>query len=168
MPHAPGYDLRRPTIADGGAMWRLAQAAGHLDVNSSYAYLLWCRDFAATSVVAHTAGPDPELGGFITGYRRPDDADVLLVWQVAVSPSHRRRGLAMAMLDHLVGDLARYEGRWIETTVTPDNEASRAMFTNLAARHGVVCDERVLFERGAFPDEHEPEHLLRLGPFAVG
>lgn len=31
-------------------MWAIAAASRVLDVNSRYAYVLWCRDFAATSI----------------------------------------------------------------------------------------------------------------------
>lgn len=156
--------IRPPTRADGAAMWRLAGRAGGLDVNSSYAYLLWCRDFAATTVVAVDPGSD-ELAGFVSGYRRPDEQSVLLVWQVAVDPGHRRIGLGSRMLDAIVGVLRDLGGSHIETTVTPGNEASRAMFGALANRHGTGLSESELFGADDFPDDHEPELLLRIGPF---
>ena len=157
--------LRPPTVADGAALWRLASAAGKLDVNSSYAYLLWARDFAATSVVA----VDDAAGvvGFVTGYRRPDDPEVLLVWQVAVDDGHRGQGIAGRMLDHLVGVLADLGGRYVETTVTPDNEPSRAMFEALARRHRTALEVTDLFAAEDFPDPHEPEQLFRIGPIGA-
>lgn len=157
-------EIRSPTMDDGAAMWRLAAAAGELDVNSSYAYLLWCRDFSATSVVA--VAPDGTgLAGFITGYMRPDDPSVLLVWQVAVSPEHRRKGIAAAMLDEMVAVSARHGGTHLETTVTPGNVPSRTMFAALAERHSARSIESELMVSGHFPDEHEPERLIRIGPF---
>jgi L-2,4-diaminobutyric acid acetyltransferase len=111
-PSAGPFDLSTPTSADGPLMWGLALESGGLDVNSRYAYLLWCRDFAATSIVARSGD---RLAGFITGYRRPDAPDTLFVWQVAVGPDFRRRGLASRMLDHLVaalrgGSIRRIDG----------------------------------------------------------
>src|SRR5437879_5926964 len=44
--------LDTPTVEDGAAIWRIARDSQTLDLNSSYSYLLWCRDFARTSVVA--------------------------------------------------------------------------------------------------------------------
>jgi len=159
-------DLRPPSVDDGGAMWRLASTAGGLDTNSSYAYLLWCRDFAETSVVAVDPQPsDGELAGFITGYRRPEAPDVLFVWQVAVAPSRRRSGVAAAMLDHLADILVDRGGSWVEATVTPENGASAALFASFAARHGVGLEQSPLFSVRQFPDHHEPESLLRIGPF---
>lgn len=71
----PQIDLRLPTIDDGAMLWALARDTEVLDLNSPYAYLLWCRDFSATSVVA---GADRPVG-FITGYRRPDEPNPVRV-----------------------------------------------------------------------------------------
>ena len=50
-----GLRIDRPHVVDGAALWRIAKDSGNLDLNSSYSYLLWCRDFAGTSAVARTA-----------------------------------------------------------------------------------------------------------------
>lgn len=65
-----GLKLDTPRVDDGAAIWRIARDSEVLDLNSSYSYLLWCRDFAATSVVAR--GADGEPVGFVTGYLRPE------------------------------------------------------------------------------------------------
>ncbi|CAO0837892.1 L-2,4-diaminobutyric acid acetyltransferase OS=Streptomyces microflavus OX=1919 GN=ectA_1 PE=3 SV=1 [Streptomyces microflavus] len=57
-------------MEDGAAIWRIARDSEVLDLNSSYSYLLWCRDFAATSAVAR--GEDGEPIAFVTGYIRPE------------------------------------------------------------------------------------------------
>lgn len=67
-------------------MWRIARDSQVLDLNASYAYVLWCRDFAGTSVVATVNG---EVVGFVTGYRRPKQPATLMVWQVAVDEQLR-------------------------------------------------------------------------------
>ncbi len=156
-PGAP-FPVDRPSRADGAAIWRLAGETGALDVNSSYAYLLWSRDFAATSAVARHRG---DVVGFITGYTRPDAPDTLFVWQVGVAERYRGRGVARAMLDDLVGRGARF----LETTVAPTNEASSAMFAALARDHGVGHTREPLFTPELFPDPHEAEELHRLGPW---
>ncbi|MFD0200354.1 MULTISPECIES: diaminobutyrate acetyltransferase [Saccharothrix] len=156
VPAAP-FSVGRPRIADGSALWRLAGGTGTLDVNSSYAYLLWARDFAATSAVARLDG---EVIGFVTGYTRPDAPDTLFVWQVGVAMRHRGRGVARAMLDALVGGT-----RYVETTVTASNTASIRLFTAVARDHGVGHTREPLFTTGVFPDPHEAEELHRLGPW---
>lgn len=162
-PSAGPFDLSRPTLADGPLMWGLARDAGGLDVNSRYAYLLWCRDFASHSVVARAGD---RLAGFITGYRRPDAPDTLFVWQVAVGPDFRRRGLASRMLDHLVGSLRSEGVRFVESTVTPDNKASLHLFSSFAQANGADLTRDVLFSEHELGSDHGPEVLHRIGPLA--
>ncbi|PZT69805.1 diaminobutyrate acetyltransferase [Streptomyces sp. SW4] len=156
--------IDRPRVADGAALWRIARDSKVLDLNSSYSYLLWCRDFAATSAVVRDEGREPV--GFITGYVRPDRPDTLLVWQVAVDETHRGRGLAASLLDGLVARIAADRRlTHVETTITPGNTASERLFTAFAERHGARLEREVLFDTGVFPDgPHDPEVLYRIGP----
>lgn len=154
----------RPAMTDGAALWRLAKDSKTLDLNSSYSYLLWCRDFAGTSAVARGADGTPV--GFVTGYVRPDRPRTLLVWQVAVDGAHRGRGIAAALLDGLTARLTAERGITdVETTITPGNTASERLFTSFAARHGACLERAVLFPAELFPDgPHDPEVLYRIGP----
>src|ERR1700709_225784 len=86
------FGIDSPRVEDGAAIWRIARDSEVLDLNSSYSYLLWCRDFAATSVVARDTEGSPIA--FVTGYVRPERPEALVVWQVAVDSDHRGRGLA--------------------------------------------------------------------------
>ncbi|SEC73762.1 diaminobutyrate acetyltransferase [Streptomyces sp. 2231.1] len=156
--------IDRPAMTDGATLWRLAKDSKTLDLNSSYSYLLWCRDFAGTSAVAR--GADGEPVGFITGYVRPDRPRTLLVWQVAVDSAYRGHGIAAALLDGLTARLTAELGiTEVETTITPGNTASERLFTSFAARHGAQVDREVLFGADLFPDgPHDPEVLYRIGP----
>ncbi|WP_432038798.1 diaminobutyrate acetyltransferase [Streptomyces cucumeris] len=160
-----GLTLDTPRVEDGAAIWRIARDSKTLDLNSSYSYLLWCRDFAATSVVARDASGGPVA--FITGYIRPERPETLVVWQVAVDDAFRGRGLAATLLDGLTRRVAGLGVRGIETTITPDNTASNRLFTSFAERHGAPVEREVLFHGELFPDGgHEPEVLYRIGPLA--
>ncbi|MDF0373027.1 MULTISPECIES: diaminobutyrate acetyltransferase [Streptomyces] len=154
-----------PRVEDGAAIWRIARDSEVLDLNSSYSYLLWCRDFAATSVVARDENGDPIA--FVTGYIRPDRPETLVVWQVAVDRAHRGKGLAATLLDALTARVASDQGLTsVETTITPDNTASDRLFTSFAQRHDVPLEHEVLFDGALFPGEtHLPEVLYRIGPF---
>ncbi|MEU1814402.1 diaminobutyrate acetyltransferase [Streptomyces roseifaciens] len=167
MPEDLALDV--PRVEDGAAIWRIARDSGTLDLNSSYSYLLWCRDFAATSAVARRTG-DGEPAGFVTGYVRPARPRTLVVWQVAVDRPHRGRGLAAALLEGLVARVARESETGIdgiETTVTPGNTASNRLFASFAERHRAPVEREVLFPGGLFPEPgHDPEVLHRIGPLA--
>lgn len=147
-------------------MHRLADATETLDLNSTYAYLLWATDFADTTIVAEA---DQKLVGFITGYHPPTRPEVLFVWQVAVAPSAQGRGLGSAMLDGLVARVRadrRGHPVTVEATVAPSNEHSRALFGGFARRHGVPITEHDRFSAEMLDvnGNHEDEPVLRIGP----
>ncbi|MEV0279828.1 diaminobutyrate acetyltransferase [Streptomyces sp. NPDC050610] len=162
-----GLKLDTPCLEDGAAIWRIARDSEVLDLNSSYSYLLWCRDFAATSAVARSEDGEPV--GFVTGYIRPERPRTLVVWQIAVDRAHRGRGLAAALLDGLVERTSREPGvDEVETTITKDNAPSNRLFASFTERHGARVEHEVLFDAGLFPDTgHEPEVLHRIGPIVV-
>lgn len=156
--------IERPRAADGARLWRIAKNSHKLDVNSPYAYLLWCRDFAETSVVARVCG---QPVGFVTGYRRPAATDVAMVWQVAVDSAQRGNGLAGRMLDALFAGLVDDGVRYLETTITDDNPASIGLFSSFAKRWAARLEVRALFAESDFPDGHAAERLYRIGPLSA-
>lgn len=157
--------IRSATAENGAGVWRLVGESGVLDLNSSYAYLLFLDHFGDTSVVAEHEG---EIVGFITGFRPPREPEAVFVWQVAVAESMRGRGLARRLLDELVRLPGCRGVRFMLTTVTPSNAPSQAMFRSFA--RGVDAEVAVspYFGEDHFPEGgHEPEELYRIGPFDV-
>ncbi|RKT83856.1 diaminobutyrate-2-oxoglutarate transaminase/L-2,4-diaminobutyric acid acetyltransferase [Saccharopolyspora antimicrobica] len=157
-------EIDTPVVADGPELYRITRDSAVLDVNSSYAYLLWCRDFAQTSAVARIDGA---VVGFVTGYIRPDAPDTLVVWQIAVDASQRGGGVASRLLGHLVDRVQPRGIRYLETTITPDNAASIKLFTALARSRSAELQRSELFTADLFPDAHLGEDLYRIGPFAA-
>ena len=154
---APGgtsLRVRRPDLADGAGMWRVARDSGTLDLNSSYAYLLFARDFARTCRVA-TAGE--VVVGFALGYLRPDEPDRLFIWQIAVDEGARGSGVGGRLLDDIVNSIP--EVKFLETTITGDNDASKRLFESFARRRGATIESAPLFAERDFPDEHDAESL---------
>jgi L-2,4-diaminobutyric acid acetyltransferase len=152
--------LRPPTLADGAAVSALVREAGGLEPNTTYAYLLLCTHFSQTSVVAVEDG---ELLGVLLGYRLPEARERLFVWQIGVKPTARGRGVARAMLDHLVDRAELQDVCAIEQTIAPSNEASNKLFASFARSRG--CDLSVApgFASKDFgPVAHEEENLVRI------
>lgn len=156
--------FRTPRVDDAEAMWRIVDRTDNLDDNSPYLYLLLCRDFAQTCIVAEDEEGD--LVGFVTGYRRPERPDTYFLWQVTVAASQRGKGLARRMVRELLAGLAEDGVRRLEATVTPSNEPSMRMFRGFARELGVECRETMIFPETLFPDgDHEDEVLFAIGPF---
>lgn len=157
--------LRLPHKADASAIHKLIEQCPPLDLNSIYTYLLLSEHFRHTCVLAEGAqGPD----GFISAYIPPTKPDVLFVWQVAVHERARGCGLGRRMLLELLGRPQLADMRYIETTVGPDNVASRGMFAGLARHLGADVSESALFDSHLFGDAgHDDERLIRIGPLRL-
>ena len=148
-------DIRPPAMEDGAAMWRIARDSGTLDLNTSYAYLLMARDFAATS---RLAVGDGQGVGFVLGYLRPTAPETLFIWQIAVDASQRGKKVAGRLLDDLLAELP--EITTLETTITADNAASQRLFASFAERHGADEEVTDLIEEHHFPDDGHGAELL--------
>ncbi len=154
--------FRAPARADGYAIWQLVSQCPPLDVNSVYSYLLLCEHFHQTCIVAER---DAGIDGFISAYLPPAKEDVLFIWQVAVHERARGQGLGRRMLQQLLARPGLGHISSMETTVGPDNAASRGMFAAVARQFGATINESPLFEPTLFgPTAHEDERLLKIGP----
>ncbi|MFV8781356.1 diaminobutyrate acetyltransferase [Microbulbifer sp. SA54] len=158
--------LRRPVSEDGASVHQLIGSCPPLDENSLYCNLLQASHFSATSVAAELNG---ELVGFISGYIIPERPNTLFIWQVAVAEQGRGMGLAGRMLREILAREVCREVAYLETTITPDNDASWALFRSLARKLEADCKDSVMFDRERhFKGRHDSEMLLRIGPFVSG
>lgn len=147
-----------------------------LDTNSCYLYLLLCHHFSHTCVVAQQGN---RVVGFVSAYLPPGEAistgssttppqgeaGGLFIWQVAVHPDVRGQGLATRMLLSLLERDVCRSVRFLETTISPSNQASQRLFEAFAQRLGVSCERSELFAPALFGGQHhEAETLFRIGP----
>lgn len=160
-------EIRSPATKDAAQIWQLVRETGVLDPNSAYVYLLLCRDFRDTCLVAVQGG---RTVGFVSGYRLPSDPAVLFVWQVGVASNAKRQGIGLRLLRELIERNARSLTA-IEATVSPSNVASRRLFESLARMLGVSV---VDVPNGGFnasdfpPGDHESEPRIRISPLDDG
>lgn len=158
--------LRAPLLRDAAAIHQLIADCPPLDLNSEYLYLLLSEHFSQTCVVAQNG---EQIDGFISAYFPPDRPDVLFVWQVAVHQRARGQRLGQAMLEHLKQRLRGRSLRYLETTVSSGNRASRGLFAAMARRWAVPLQEQEFFDTALFANQaHEAEPLLRIGPLDSG
>lgn len=159
----PEIGIGPPSVTDGVRMWELAAASGVLDVKPRYAYALWCRDFARTSVVARRDG---DVVGYVTGFLRPEMPSTVFVWQVCVSSAAQGAGVGGRMLDAVFTAAPGVDR--METTITPDNDSSIALFTAFAKRQGLTVDRSELFGHDVLGADHQPEFLYSIRPATKG
>lgn len=158
--------LRKPEATDGFALNQLVARCEPLDTNSVYCNLLQCSDFRDTAIAALTH--DGDLVGFISGFRPPTRSNTLFVWQVAVDSRMRGQGLALKMLMTLVKRVAAEGVTHLETTISPGNEGSEALFKKAFRELGVEYETSVLFSSAEhFNGQHDDEILYSAGPFAI-
>ncbi len=156
--------MRAPATIDAARMWQLVGDSGVLDVNSAYLYLLLCRDFSDTCLVACEG---ESVVGFVTGYRLPRDPAVLFIWQVGVAPEAKQQGVASRLLCELLERCGRNTVAAIEATVATSNIASRRLFESVARMLDVplVDQPDQGFSESVFPPgDHEAEPRIRIGP----
>ncbi|MFU8788759.1 MAG: diaminobutyrate acetyltransferase [Methylobacter sp.] len=155
-------ELRSPKSEDGISVFQLVAQCPPLDPNSVYCNLLQCTHFADTSVAALNQG---QLIGFVSAYLLPDRTDTLFIWQVAVSENARGQGLATQMLRHALNRPNNAHVCYVETTITPSNQASWALFERLAEKFNAELCSSALFDKEKhFDGRHDSEMLVKIGP----
>ncbi|WP_428775134.1 diaminobutyrate acetyltransferase [Vibrio sp.] len=152
--------FRAPTITDGDNIHQLIASCPPLDVNSSYCNFLQSVHFNQTSVLAECNG---EIAGFISGYLKPNSERELFIWQVAVSPRHRGKGLAYHMLQELLLREELSGVQALETTITKDNQGSWNLFKKLDKAHGSRGSVSTFLDEDAhFKGKHDTEYLYHI------
>ena len=156
--------FREPNVDDGALIHTIIKNSPPLDLNSLYYYLIFCSHFKKTSIVAEKKG---DIAGFISGYLKPGEENVLFVWQVVVDRNYRSQGIAGRMLSALVERPGLKGVEYVETTVTPTNKPSRGFFESFARGYKADVKETVLFPAALFGGgSHEEEVLFRIGPLS--
>ena len=154
--------IRMPERGDAIPVWHLVRCCPPLDINSAYCYLLLCSHLRETCAVAESATHG--MVGFLSALTTPGEPRSLFIWQIAVAPAARQRGVAGALLKAVLGRPVAAGFCFIEATAGPNNVASRALFRRLADERGVPLRIGPGFAPSCFPDAHEAEDWLRVGP----
>jgi L-2,4-diaminobutyric acid acetyltransferase len=158
-----GIVFRNPSIRDGKYFWKIAKASKTLDVNSAYHYLIMCRHFGKTCIVAEKQG---RVVGFVTAYIPPDSPDSIFVWQVAVDKKERGQGLGVQMLINAFKNAKAYNIKNLDASITPSNQTSIKLFKAVARELNAPFEfEKEFFSASDFGQyNHEPEMLFHISP----
>nr|WP_087026271.1 diaminobutyrate acetyltransferase [Thaumasiovibrio subtropicus] len=154
------WEFRKPSLMDGDNVYELIKRCPPLDTNSAYCNFLQSSHFNNTCVVAQCDG---EMAGFISAYIKPDKPNELFIWQVAVSPDYRGKGLAFQMLNEILMRDGMETVNVIETTITKDNQGSWALFRKLDRQHGQNGEVSTFLDQEKhFKGKHDTEYLYRI------
>jgi L-2,4-diaminobutyric acid acetyltransferase len=163
-----GVHVRPASPEDGAAIWELVRASQVLDLNSAYLYLLLCRDFQDTCVVAEQSD---RVLGFVSGYRPPSAPGVIFLWQIGVLASARGLGLGKQLVHAFLQAPGSRGAHSLETTVSPSNQASLALFASVARDLGASLTRLPGFAGSDFPPtdggRHEAEDRYRIAPLPL-
>lgn len=162
----PELEISRPTADDAAEVHDLIAACPPLDTNSLYANLIQCTHFADSCAVARSHG---RVVGWISGHKPPGKPDTYFLWQVAVHPVARGTKLPKSMLADILSRPQQAGVSSMETSITPSNKASWALFRSVATWLGAPIRDEAWFEHGRhFAGRHETERLVTIGPFRAG
>ncbi len=157
--------ISKPSASDGYAVSQLVSRCPPLDGNSTYCNILQCDHFSDTCAIAKSEG---NVLGFVSGFIHPQKPDVLFVWQIAVDERARGQRLAPRMLKHLLERETCSNVQYLETTISPGNAASEAVFKRLAKNLGTEITHVPYYTRDIhFDGKHDDEVLFRVGPFSA-
>ena len=155
------FCIRNTVKSDGPAVYEIVRSCTSLDLNSRYCYLLLCSQFDKYCLIAEAG---KKTIGFVSAYPHPHHTDTLFVWQIGVSPEFHNMGVGTGLLEHLVPLAVENSLNYIETTITPSNKASRAIFRKITEAYTTNCIESDYFPVSILGENHEEERLLRIGP----
>ncbi len=162
---ASDVHIALPVAEDAAEIHALIAACPPLDSNSLYANLIQCTHFAESCAVARVDG---RVVGWISGHRPPSDNDTYFLWQVAVHPDARGRGLPRRMLAEILARPAQSGVRRMQTSITRANEASWGLFQSVSAWLSAPMREELWFDRDRhFGGQNASEFLVTIGPFSV-
>ncbi len=155
--------IGEPGSEDGAAVHDLIAACPPLDGNSLYANLLQCSHFAGTCAIARMRG---EVCGWVSGYIPPGQPDTYFLWQVAVNETARGQKLPKRLIRDILDRPACADVTRLQTTITPDNQASWGLFRSVARWLEADLSHVPHFERDRhFAGRHDTEHLVTIAPF---
>lgn len=158
----PILTIKIPTQSDGKQMWKIAKDTDVLDLNSSYSYNLIATHFNQTSAIGYL---NHQPIGFLSAYFIPTSPQTLFIWQIGVSPMYQGRRVAFAMIQDVLNREVCQNVTLINTTIAPSNIASQKLFQKIAQLLITDFKRSSYFSRMDFPNSHEQEDLITIGPF---
>ncbi|MCE5291035.1 MAG: hypothetical protein LLG14_17610 [Nocardiaceae bacterium] len=137
------YEYVEPSVEERDTVWQLAHAA-----DSSAVYLLWCIDYAESSLIARV---DEVAVACIVGRRLLSQPDELTVLALAVSSGHADSRLRELLLFNLVQRMRRrHQIRFVRIEIEGSEKDSAPVASRTVAHWlGAACEESTSADTGA-------------------
>lgn len=156
-------NVRPPSVRDAVEVHDLIAVCPPLDQNSLYASILQCTHFADHCALARSR---QNTVGWVSGYTLPLKPDTYFLWQIAVAENARGLGLPKRMITSILSRPVCQSCRFLQATITSDNDASWRMFESLARFLKAPLRIDSGFDKATdFGGRHESEKLIEIGPF---
>lgn len=133
------HDVKlRPYIKEDGLnIFELVKKCPPLELNSRYFYTMIGWHFSQTSFVAEIAR-NPV--GFIYGFASPMQENTLFIWQLAVLPEARRKGIGKSLLNLAYKMAKKMELRRLCCTIDSNNYGSRKLLKSFAQSYSIEIE----------------------------
>jgi L-2,4-diaminobutyric acid acetyltransferase len=150
-----------PKAADGTLMWDLVKNNEDLDLNSSYSYFLVSKLHSKRCIIAIDK-ENNRMAGFIMGFVFSDNPETYFIWQISVAKEYRGQGIGSTLINKLL--TTNEDVRYIKGTVSKENYYYQNLLKKVALIHDSWYSIKESFEDDDFPDGHEKEQLISIGP----
>lgn len=124
--------IRKCTVEDVDSLRRFVDRCKPLELHTPFTY--WTL-FNYFSNICFLMIEKDELIGFISGIKGSLDKEVVYLWQIGVSKSHRGKNYASVLIDNFIKAVIELDCNKIQVSISPDNEASYNTFLKYAKEH---------------------------------
>lgn len=153
-----------PQAVDGSKMWELVKENNDLDLNSSYSYFLVSKLHSQRCIIV-TDKTTNKLVGFIMGFVFSEEPKTYFVWQITVSKNYRCKNIGSSLIEKILS--TNEDVRFIKGTMSKDNSYYHKLLKKIALKYNTWYSIKEGFEQDQFPEGHENEQLVTVGPIDV-
>lgn len=146
--------LRRPTAADHRRVVGVVDEWWGGRKVRAILPRLWFEHFNGSSWIAET--DDGRLGGFLVGFRSPDQPTEAYIHMVGTDPNWRRQGIGRTLYQAFFDDMAAAGVQQVHAITWPGNRGSVAFHRALGFEPDAGPGTQRLYGTPAYPD-HDGE-----------
>ena len=151
-----------PRALDGSDMWKLVKGNEDLDLNSSYSYFLVSKLFSNRCIIVKDSAQNNKIVGFVMGFVFAEEPETYFIWQISVSKDYRGQGIGKELLERVLQ--TNEDIKYIKGTISKKNNSYKKVLNDIAVKYNTWMSTKAGFEDDQFPEGHEEEELVLIGP----